>query len=130
MLEVTSRFLVIRDSDQTMARGLPKASPMEFDKNVTDDRVRFRIRGELDALSADLLRAPFSDVLRDQVGRVELDLSELKLIDSSGAGAIVWMYKQLRQRGRTLTIIGICGQPRAIFELLGLDRVFTLEKVA
>ncbi|HZO16533.1 MAG TPA: STAS domain-containing protein, partial [Polyangiaceae bacterium] len=71
----------------------------------------------------------FTDVLND-AHHIELDLSDLQLIDSSGAGAIVWMYKQLRQRGATLTISGLRGQPRAIFELLGLDRVFTLEKVA
>jgi anti-anti-sigma factor len=103
---------------------------MEVEKHVMDDGIRFRIRGELDALSADTLRAPFTDVLHAGAQQVELDLTELELIDSSGAGAIVWMYKQLRQRSARLIILGLHGQPRTIFELLGLHRVFSMEKVA
>jgi anti-sigma B factor antagonist len=106
------------------------AMRMQVAKTTTDDAVRFRISGDLDALSAESIRSPFRDALRDGVERVELDLSELELIDSSGAGAIVWMYKQLRQRGATLAIVGLHGQPRAIFRLLGLDRVFLVEQVA
>ena len=126
---VATRDLPVSGKRDTVARCLPIRSRMEVDKDLSNDRIRFRIRGELDALSADSLRTPFTDVLND-AHHIELDLSDLQLIDSSGAGAIVWMYKQLRQRGASLTISGLRGQPRAIFELLGLDRVFTLEKVA
>ena len=126
---VATHDLPVSAERDTVARCLPIRSRMEVDKDVSNDRIRFRIRGELDALSADSLRTPFTDVLND-ADHIELDLSDLQLIDSSGAGAIVWMYKQLRQRGASLTISGLRGQPRAIFELLGLDRVFTLEKVA
>jgi anti-sigma B factor antagonist len=47
----------------------------------------------------------------------------LRLIDSSGVGAVVFLYKKAKEYGGVVTVHGLCEQPAAIFKLLRLDRV-------
>jgi anti-sigma B factor antagonist len=54
---------------------------------------------------------------------VEVDLSNLRLIDSSGVGALVSLYKRAHAQGSNVEIRGLRDQPLAIFRLLRLDRV-------
>ena len=83
-----------------------------------------RLSGELDVLSCPELR-PFLDALATHEGwNVTVDLSELRLIDSSGVGVLVSLYKRVRARGGTVRFVGVTAQPLAIFKLLRLDRAF------
>jgi anti-sigma B factor antagonist len=90
------------------------------------DTTVLRVRGELDALSCPELR-PVLDVL-GQAGKrtVTVDLSELRLIDSSGVGAMVSLYKRVRANGGEVRFVGVTAQPLMIFKLLRLDRAFEL----
>ena len=56
-----------------------------------------------------------------------MDLSELRLVDSSGIGALVSLYKRVRGTGGQVEFVGVTAQPRVIFKLLRLDVVFELE---
>jgi anti-sigma B factor antagonist len=86
-----------------------------------------QVRGELDALTAPDLR-PTLDELATQSGReVIVDLSGLRLIDSSGVGALVSLYKRVRENGGAVRFLGVTGQPLAIFKLLRLDVAFSID---
>ena len=90
------------------------------------DATVLRVSGELDALSCPELR-PVLDALVEEVRRtLTVDLSELRLIDSSGVGAIVSLYKRVRANGGEVRFVGVKAQPLVIFKLLRLDRVFDL----
>jgi len=90
------------------------------------DEVVLHLSGELDALTAADLR-PTLDTLAGQPGRqVAVDLSGLRLIDSSGVGALVSLYKRVRENGGKVRFDGVVDQPLAIFKLLRLDLVFGL----
>jgi anti-sigma B factor antagonist len=52
-----------------------------------------------------------------------VDVSGLRLIDSSGVGAVVFLYKRAKEHGGVVTVQGLCEQPLAIFKLLRMDRV-------
>ena len=45
------------------------------------------------------------------------------MVDSSGVGALVSLYKRVRAQGGDVVITGLRDQPLAIFKLLRLDRV-------
>ncbi|MGO9666255.1 MAG: STAS domain-containing protein [Polyangia bacterium] len=47
----------------------------------------------------------------------------MRLIDSSGVGAVVFLYKRAKEHGGVVTVQGLCEQPLAIFKLLRMDRV-------
>lgn len=81
------------------------------------------VKGELDAVSAADLRPTLDRLATSGTLQVVVDLSELRLIDSSGVGAIVSLYKRLRALGGSLVVRGVRDQPLAIFRLLKLDRV-------
>ncbi|HEY2745057.1 MAG TPA: STAS domain-containing protein, partial [Polyangia bacterium] len=57
---------------------------------------------------------------------ITVDLTDLRLIDSSGVGAIVSLYKRMRALGAKVEVVGLKDQPLAIFRLLRLDRIFTV----
>ena len=44
------------------------------------------------------------------------------MIDSSGIGAIVFLYKRMIGQKRRLEVTGLDGQPRDLFRFLRIDR--------
>jgi anti-sigma B factor antagonist len=99
---------------------------MTFQRTDQGDQTTLRIEGSLDAMSTPELRATIDTLVAEKRTRVIVDLSSLRLIDSSGVGAIVSLYKRLRAQGGQLQVRGLRDQPLAIFRLLRLDRVFSI----
>lgn len=81
-----------------------------------------RIAGPLDAAAAPNARETFETVIDAGEGRVDLDMTETTFVDSSGVGAIVFIYKRLVMQGRPMALCGLHGQPRDLIGLLRLDR--------
>jgi anti-sigma B factor antagonist len=96
---------------------------MNFSRSEQGDVTVLRIDGALDALSTPELRPVIDSIVADKIQRVDVELSGLRLIDSSGVGAIVSLYKRVRAQGGQVTVRGLRDQPLAIFRLLRLDRV-------
>jgi anti-sigma B factor antagonist len=86
-----------------------------------------QIEGELDALSVVELRPLISQIGEERPKEMVVDLSRLRLIDSSGVGAIVSLFKVVRANGGNLVVDGVRDQPLAILRLLRLDRVLVRE---
>ena len=80
------------------------------------------IEGQLDAVSVSDLRGELDKLVGARPKAVEVDLSQLRMIDSSGVGALVSLYKRVRAQGGNVVIKGVRDQPLAIFQLLQLDR--------
>jgi len=97
---------------------------MKLEKTEDGDTTSLSIRGELDAITAVNVRATFDEVIESKPKKVVLDLSALRVIDSSGVGAIVYLFKRLRTDGGRLEITGVQGQPLSIFKVLNLTKVF------
>jgi anti-sigma B factor antagonist len=95
---------------------------MNFQIATKDGISSLSIEGQLDAVSVSDLRDQLDELVAARPGTVEVDLSELRLIDSSGVGALVSLYKRVRKQGGSVVIKGVRGQPLAIFQLLQLDR--------
>jgi anti-sigma B factor antagonist len=97
---------------------------MRFTRTDTGDETRLKIEGTLDAVTAPELRPALDTLVAERRPLVTIDLSALRLIDSSGVGAIVSLFKRVRAEGGEVRIAGLRDQPLAIFQLLRLDRVF------
>jgi anti-sigma B factor antagonist len=98
---------------------------MSFERIDNGDETLLKISGTLDALSAPDLRPVVDEIIDAQRRRVRIDASGLRLIDSSGVGVIVSLYKRQRAQNGEFAIEGLRDQPLAIFKLLRLDRVFS-----
>jgi anti-sigma B factor antagonist len=83
-----------------------------------------QIEGALDAVTAPELRPVIESLISERCEFVVVDLSSLRVLDSSGVGALVSLYKRLREQGGEVRAIGVRGQPLMIFRLLRLDVYF------
>ena len=94
----------------------------------TDNDVesRLAIEGALDALSAPEIRPIFDKVVTDKRRRVTLDLQSVTMIDSSGVGAIVSLFKRIKAEGGQVSVVNAHDQPLAVLKLLKLDKVLGL----
>jgi anti-sigma B factor antagonist len=82
-----------------------------------------KVSGELDLLTAPELEAAL-EPLRAQAIDIELDLSELEFIDSTGVHLVLQTYQASRRDGWDLVLKGATEEVRRAFELVGLlDRL-------
>jgi anti-sigma B factor antagonist len=88
--------------------------------------LRLQIDGALDALTARDVRPIFDQVVADKPKLVTIALEGLTLIDSSGVGAIVSLFKRVKAEGGQVVVVGAREQPLAVLKLLKLDRIFGL----
>lgn len=92
----------------------------------TKTESRLQIDGALDALTAPDIRPIFDAVVAEGRKHVTIDIEKVTMIDSSGVGAIVSLFKRIKAEGGQVIVIGARDQPLAVFKLLKLDRVFGL----
>ena len=96
---------------------------MNFTRTDLGHATTLKIDGSLDAISTPDLRAAIDMLVAEKRKNITVDLSALRLIDSSGVGAIVSLYKRARAHGGKVAVTGLRDQPLAIFKLLRLDKV-------
>ena len=87
---------------------------------------RLELHGALDALTAPDIRPIFDKIVADGRKKVTVDIEKVTMIDSSGVGAIVSLFKRVKAEGGQVLVVGAKDQPLAVLKLLKLDRVFGL----
>ncbi|MGB8296369.1 MAG: STAS domain-containing protein [Polyangia bacterium] len=96
---------------------------MNISTSRADGVATLRIAGELDALTVPSIRPSLDALVAERQSRIIVDLSGLRLIDSTGVGKLVCLYKKAKEYGGVVTVHGLRDQPAAVFKLLHLDRV-------
>jgi anti-sigma B factor antagonist len=99
---------------------------MNCNRTDNDTESRLELDGALDALTTPDIRPIFDKVVADGRRRVTVDLEKVTMIDSSGVGAIVSLFKRVKAEGGQVLVVGARDQPLAVLKLLKLDRVFGL----
>jgi anti-sigma B factor antagonist len=99
---------------------------MNCTRTDQDGESMLRIVGALDSLTVRDIKPIFDAVVAARPRRVSVDFNELTLIDSSGVGAIVSLFKRVKNEGGQVVIVHAHDQPLAVLKLLKLDRVFGL----
>jgi anti-sigma B factor antagonist len=99
---------------------------MNFSRMDNAEETVLKIDGVLDAVTTPEIRPTIESLVADKRSSITVDVSSLRLIDSSGVGVIVSLFKRCRAFGGTVRISGLKDQPLTIFKLLRLDKVFVL----
>jgi len=89
--------------------------------NLGSGVAQIAIEGQLDQPTISVLRPELSKLLRLHPTRVDLDLSRLRVIDTSGVGMLLGFFKNLSNQGGQLTLCGLRDQPIQIFKLILKD---------
>ena len=90
----------------------------EIETNLNGNTI-ITIQGEMDAYGCSQIRPTLEKVIANSNRHdVHMDLSDVVFVDSSGIGAIVFLFKRLKSQGQTLLIHGVNGQPKELMKLL------------
>jgi anti-anti-sigma factor len=93
---------------------------------------RVILEGDFDAvaLSDGELRPWLESLAEEASGDIYLDLSGVSFLDSSGIGAMVFLFKRLKARNLALEIVQPLGQPRQLLEMLRIHEAIPVQLVA
>ena len=84
------------------------------------------IHGRITIATSGELRRMLSNTLRAKPANVSVDLSDVSYIDTSGLATLVEAVRIARKQGTRLILGGIHDQPRYLFEIAHLDRLFDM----
>jgi anti-sigma B factor antagonist len=94
---------------------------LDVDVHDGEGAVRLVVRGDLDYGSADRLRLAAADVAGS--GTLELDLSGVPYMDSTGIAAILGIHSARERAGGALHVVAASPQVERLLRITGIDRV-------
>jgi anti-sigma B factor antagonist len=102
---------------------------MNFDittEQLADDAYVIALAGEVDLYTAPEFKQQLLDVIGKGAKEVVVDFSGTTFIDSTTLGVLVGGVKRLRTNEGQLSLVCSDRNITKIFEITGLDRVFTI----
>ena len=102
---------------------------MNFDiktEQLRDDAYVISLAGEVDLYTAPEFKQQLLEVIAQGASNVIVDFSNTTFIDSTTLGVLVGGVKRLRTNDGQLTLVCSDRNITKIFEITGLDRVFTI----
>jgi anti-sigma B factor antagonist len=102
---------------------------MNFDiktEQLGDDAYLISLTGEVDLYTAPEFKKELLDAISQGAKQVIVDFSETTFIDSTTLGVLVGGVKRLRMNDGQLSLVCSDRNITKIFEITGLDRVFTI----
>ncbi len=95
--------------------------------NFNDTTLTLMFSGNLDADGSQNALPILDNVIsKPEFREIEVDLSDVSFLDSSGIGAIVYLYKRLVAEDRCMRIENVSGQPLEIFTLLRIGHAIPI----
>lgn len=88
------------------------------------DALTLTLTGRLDTLSAANLAKEINDINTLPLQSVEVDISDLSYISSSGLRCFVNLFKGCKSKGAAFSITGMQPSVREIFDLTGFSAIF------
>src|SRR5262245_34494967 len=89
--------------------------------------VVMRLAGELDAETSPALRDELVRLIDGSVPRLDLDLSELRFVDSVGLSVLVSGHHRAKSHDVPYRLVNVAPACRRILEITRLDEILTLE---
>lgn len=104
---------------------------MEIIQQTTESGdVVINIIGDMDALGCKEIKPQIEEILNKlSSDSLTLNLFNVSFLDSSGIGAIVFMFKRLKSADKYFEIIGVNGQPKEILHLLRVDKAIPIKSM-
>lgn len=100
--------------------------------NITvnnNEKIIIRIEGHLDTLAAQSLTEQLAPVMEDAGKQITLDFTNLDYISSSGLRVLILLNKKAKEKGGHVTIVGMKENILQIFQIVGFDKIFTINPV-
>ncbi|HEY2670025.1 MAG TPA: STAS domain-containing protein [Rugosimonospora sp.] len=102
---------------------------LRIERIATDESAMFRLTGYLDLSTVDLLKATVGAACGGGQ-EVVLDLSGLTFCDSTGVGALVWLYRRATAGEGRLVAYAPRKTVREVLRISGVDRIIPVRAAA
>lgn len=99
---------------------------MKQDFIVDSGRVTVTLAGGMYVEEAGDLRAKLLELLEEGNKNFLIDMTGLDYLDSTGLGVLVTIHKRALQNNGTVTLKGLQGRVKELFELTRLNKVFPI----
>ena len=90
-------------------------------------RAKGTIKGEIDAFTAPLLREKLNEIELKEGLRVELDLTDVTYMDSTGLGVFVGFYKNANESNVQMELTGLSSRLKRLFDITGLGEIMDIQ---
>ena len=98
------------------------------DEEIDDQTHVISLGGEIDLYTAPEFKERMVELIEAGKKNIVVDLSEATFIDSTTLGVLVGGVKRLRPSGGGLALVCTDQNISKIFEITGLDRVFSIQE--
>lgn len=100
---------------------------MPMDCKLDREQMCLRLTGEVDHHRAgELMRQMEQQLDLESPSQVELDLSGVTFMDSSGIALLLRLHRSLSLTGGRLRVTGVPPQPAKVLKAAGLNRLFSV----
>lgn len=99
---------------------------MNIEINDIDNQVNVIVNGDIEMMTIKEFKEKLFDLGQNVDKDVELDLSNVDYIDSSGVGVLISLMKLQKKKGKTLKIAKVSSQVMNVLQLSSLSDVFNL----
>jgi len=99
---------------------------MEIQVENHDSVVVARIEGEIDLFHSKMLKEQFNQFIANGDDKICLDFQDVSYIDSSGIGALLYMFSESKKRNIGLCYARVRGSMLKVIELTKLTRYLPL----
>lgn len=98
---------------------------LKVDLRQEEDKLFVDLQGDLDINSNKEFKEKVNSV--QGIKNITVNCENLSYIDSTGLGAFVSIYKNIKEKGEKLVITGLKPHIKKIFLITDLDKVFEIE---
>ena len=100
---------------------------MEIETKEQDGIVVLSINGEIDLYNAPELKEAVQKLSEQNKNKIIVNLDRVSYVDSSGIGALISSFSNLKKQGGSLRICNVAGSVRKVFELTKLTSFFEID---
>jgi len=99
---------------------------MEIDVQERDNSVFLKVHGDIEMMSIKTFKQKLFEIGQNTDKDIEIDLSEVDYIDSSGVGVLISLLKLQKKKGKELNIEKVSSKVLNVLKLSSLSDVFNL----
>ncbi|PKL19487.1 MAG: hypothetical protein CVV49_00160 [Spirochaetae bacterium HGW-Spirochaetae-5] len=99
---------------------------MEIDVQERDNSVFLKVHGDIEMMSIKTFKQKLFEIGQNTDKDIEIDLSEVDYIDSSGVGVLISLLKLQKKKEKELIIEKVSSKVLNVLKLSSLSDVFNL----
>lgn len=99
---------------------------MDYKCEARGERLVIALSGVMTFDDHDKFRGVVQEIAQSDADKVELSLSDLKMIDSAGIGMVLLANDRSKKSGKSFVISGVTGHVVKVFELSKIDKLIPI----